>query len=154
MDTRLLGLLVGAAALLASCSRVCDVEKGGSEAGLVPGSAEDFATNVPNKVYFEFDSSKITDSASKRIDAQATWLNTYSGTGVSVEGHTDVRGTAEYNLALGTARANSTSKALQKKGVAESRITVVSYGKERVADEGTSEEAHARNRRTETVVTH
>ncbi|MDR0553040.1 MAG: OmpA family protein [Holosporales bacterium] len=156
MDMRLLGLLVGATALLASCSRVCDVEKGGgeSEAGIVPGSAEDFAANVPNKVYFEFDSSRVTSSASKRVESQAAWLKTYPATSVSVEGHTDIRGTAEYNLALGTARANSTAKALRKHGVEESRITVTSYGKERVADEGTSEEAHARNRRTETIVSH
>ena len=94
----------------------------------------------------------MTDSAKKRVEAQAAWLKTYTDKNVTVEGHCDVRGTAEYNMALGEARANSTAKELQKNGVAKERVSTVSYGKERVVDSGTTEMAHAKNRRTVSVV--
>ncbi len=149
MNTKLLGIVSGVAVLMAACSSTCDVDQAGS---IVPGSAEDFKANVPDRVFFDFDSSKVSEAAKKRLKAQSCWLNTYSGTKVTVEGHTDVRGTAEYNLALGEARANETSKVLKELGVDSSRITVVSYGKERVETEGTTEEDHARNRRAVTVV--
>ncbi|MDR1488826.1 MAG: OmpA family protein [Holosporales bacterium] len=150
MNAKLLGLIAGVGVLTAACSDVCDVEKGGGV--VTPGSSEDFKANAPDTAYFDFDSSKVSDAAKKRIDAQACWLKTYTGTEVTVEGHTDIRGTAEYNLALGTARATSVKKVLEESGVKGDRITVVSYGKERVADEGTTEEAHAKNRRAVTVV--
>ncbi|MDR0942369.1 MAG: OmpA family protein [Holosporales bacterium] len=144
----LLGLMAATPLVLAACSCTCGVDGGKAK----PGSAEDFAANVPNTVYFDFDSSALSDAAKKRIDAQACWLKTYTGTKATVAGHADVRGTAEYNQALGEARANSTAKELAKNGVEKDRITTVSYGKERVVDTGTTEEAHAKNRRTETTV--
>jgi peptidoglycan-associated lipoprotein len=107
---------------------------------------------VPAKVYFDFDKSKLSEAAKKRVAAQACWLKTYSGTKVTVAGHTDVRGTVEYNAALGSARADATAKELEVGGVAGDRISTVSYGKERPEDSGTTEEAHAKNRRTETIV--
>ena len=143
----LLGLFAATAVLMTACSCTCGVD-----GNVTPGSAEDFAANVPNTVYFDFDKSNLTDSAKKRVEAQAAWLKTYTGTNVTVEGHTDVRGTAEYNMALGEARANSTAKELRDLGVASERVTTVSYGKERVVDTGTTEMAHAKNRRTVTVV--
>jgi peptidoglycan-associated lipoprotein len=149
MNTKLLVSLSGIALLMAACSNTCDVEQ---ESGIVPGSAEDFKTNVPDRVYFDFDSSKVSDSAKKRLEAQACWFKTYGATKATVEGHTDIRGTAEYNMALGNSRANSAAKTLKDLGVDGSRLTVVSYGKERVADTGTTEEAHAKNRRAVTVI--
>ncbi|MDR2598467.1 MAG: OmpA family protein [Holosporales bacterium] len=140
------------AALLAACNRTCTVDGDGSGSNATPGSADDFANNVPNVVYFDFDKSNLTESAKKRVDAQASWLKTYSGTKVSVAGHTDNRGTAEYNMALGEARANSVSKALQAGGIEGTRVSTVSYGKERLVDTGTDEMAHAKNRRTVTTV--
>lgn len=148
MNTKLLGLVAGIAGLMAACSNVCDVDNG----TVVPGSAADFKQNTPDRVYFDFDSSKVSETAKKRLEAQSCWLKTYSGTKVVVEGHTDIRGTAEYNLALGEARANSAAKVLKANGIDASRVTVVSYGKERVSNEGTTEEAHAENRRAVTVV--
>ena len=145
---KLLGLMVATAVVVAACNCTCGVD-GGS---MKPGTAEDFATNTPNVVYFDFDKSTLTDSAKKRVEAQAAWLKTYTDKNVTVEGHCDVRGTAEYNMALGEARANSTAKELQKNGVAKERVSTVSYGKERVVDSGTTEMAHAKNRRTVSVV--
>ncbi len=149
MNIKLLSLLTGVVLLLGACSKTCDVEQA---ATIIPGSAEDFRTNVPDRVYYDFDSSKLSEAAKKRLEAQACWLNTYTGVKVSVEGHTDTRGTAEYNMALGDARANAATRELMKKGVSKDRVTVVSYGKERVSDEGTTEEAHAKNRRAVTTV--
>ncbi|MDO4975019.1 MAG: OmpA family protein [Alphaproteobacteria bacterium] len=143
----LLGLFAATAVLMTACSCTCGVD-----GNVTPGSAEDFAANVPNTVYFDFDKSNLTDSAKKRVEAQAAWLKTYTGSNVTVEGHTDIRGTAEYNMALGEARANSTAKELRNLGVAGERITTVSYGKERVVDTGTTEMSHAKNRRSVTVV--
>jgi peptidoglycan-associated lipoprotein len=148
MDRRvLMGVISGAAIMLTACSSTCGVDS-----GITAGTADDFAANVPTKVYFDFDKSDLSEAAKKRISAQACWLKTYSGTKVTVAGHTDVRGTAEYNLALGNSRANSTAAELENGGVEKERITTVSYGKERLEEAGTTEMEHAKNRRTETTV--
>jgi peptidoglycan-associated lipoprotein len=143
----LIGMFATTTLLLTACSSTCGVD-----GNIKPGTPEDFAANVPTKVYFDFDRSDLSDAAKKRISAQACWLKTYSGARVTVEGHTDVRGTNEYNMALGSARANSTTAELESNGVTKDRITTVSYGKERLETTGTTEEEHARNRRTETIV--
>jgi len=144
----LLGLAAGISLLLTACSSTCKVD--GSTA--TPGTAEDFEANVPNTVYFDFDKSSVSDTAKKRLEAQASWLKTYSATKATVEGHCDVRGTAEYNMALGEARANSVSKVLHTQGVDKERVSVVSYGKERPVDSGVTEMSHAKNRRAVTVI--
>lgn len=144
----LLGAMLGAGLFLAACSNVCKVETG----GIAPGTPEDFKANVPDRVFFDFDSAKVTPAAMKRIEAQATWLNTYSSTKATIEGHTDSRGTAEYNLALGQSRANAAQNALEGQGIDKSRTTTVSYGKERLENLGTTEADHAQNRRAVTVI--
>ena len=144
----LVGTIAGAALFFSACSSTCGVDGG----AVTPGSAQDFEANVPNTVYFDFDRSDISAAAKKRLEAQATWLKTYSSTKATVEGHCDIRGTSEYNMALGEARANSVAKALEKNGIAQDRLTSVSYGKERPIDNGTSEMAHAKNRRVKTTV--
>lgn len=146
--TQLLVTMAATAVAVSACSCTCGVDSG----NIKPGTPEDFAANTPNVVYFDFDKSNLTDSAKKRVEAQAAWLKTYKDSKVTVEGHTDVRGTAEYNMALGEARANSTAKELRNQGIESERISTVSYGKERVVDSGTSEMAHAKNRRTVSVV--
>jgi peptidoglycan-associated lipoprotein len=146
----LMGTLIGATAFLAACNKTCKIGEGTD--GIVPGSPEDFATNVPNTVYFDFDRSSLSEAAKKRVEAQICWLNTYSGSRVCVAGHTDSRGTAEYNVALGQRRANSVSKEMKKGGISDDRISIVSYGKERLVDTGTDEMAHAKNRRAVSAV--
>lgn len=145
---KLLGLMAATAVVVSACNCTCGIDSG----NMKPGTPEDFAANTPSVVYFDFDKSTLTDSAKKRVEAQAAWLKTYTGTNVTVEGHCDVRGTAEYNMALGEARANSTAKELRNQGISSERISTVSYGKERVVDSGTTEMAHAKNRRTVSVV--
>jgi peptidoglycan-associated lipoprotein len=83
---------------------------------------------------------------------QVAWLKAYPNTQVTIEGHADERGTREYNLAVGERRANSVKQFLKAQGIAEARVKVVSYGKERPAVVGSNEYAWAQNRRSVTVV--
>lgn len=81
----------------------------------------------------------------------AKWLKANSNANLQLEGHCDVRGSIEYNLALGERRAKAAKSYLVGLGVDASRLSVISYGKERLLDEGDSESAHSRNRRVNFV---
>ncbi len=119
----------------------------------VPGSRADFLATVPSdRVYFGFDSFGIDAQSQATLDAQAQWLARYPNVVVTIEGHADERGTREYNLALGDRRANAVRDYLQSRGVSPQRMQVISWGKERPAAQGWSEEAHAQNRRAVTVL--
>lgn len=119
----------------------------------VPGSSADFvAQSGSDTVLFPFDSYEIDDEAKSILGKQAEWLARYPGVKVTIEGHADERGTREYNLALGDRRATAAKNFLAAQGVATSRMTTISYGKERPVAEGTDESAFARNRRAVTVV--
>ncbi len=107
---------------------------------------------VQDRVLFGYDSSDLTDEAKKILDTQAAWLKSDATIKINIEGHCDERGTREYNIALGEKRANAAKSYLVANGVESSRIKVVSYGKERPAFFGTSEETLAKNRRAVTVV--
>lgn len=102
-------------------------------------------------VYFEYDSAKIKSSEHSKIEAVATALkgNTKK---LIVEGHTDERGTAEYNRALGEKRAQAAREALVASGVAADRLTTVSFGKDRPVEPSHAEAAWSKNRRAEFVV--
>lgn len=117
-----------------------------------PGSQADLEVNVGDRVFFGFDSSSLDQTAQQTVERQATWLQQFPAVTVTVEGHTDVRGTTEYNLALGERRANAVKSYLTQLGVDPGRVLTVSYGKERPADPGNTEQAHALNRRAVTVV--
>jgi peptidoglycan-associated lipoprotein len=103
-------------------------------------------------VHFATDSSDIDSEAQSILTKQAAWLQKFPNVRVTIEGHCDERGTREYNLALGDRRANSAKNFLVNAGVAASRISVISYGKERPIATGSDEEAWAQNRRAVTVV--
>lgn len=117
------------------------------------GSARDFAENVGDRVFFATDSSSVTSEGRMTLDKQVAWLKKYSNTRVQVEGHADERGTREFNLALGERRATSVKNYLIGAGIPASRISTISYGKERPAVTGTGEAAWSQNRRAVTVVT-
>lgn len=121
-------------------------------AGPAPGSSEDFVVNVGDRVFFAFDSSELSSEARTTLEKQAFWLRKYPQATVTVEGHADERGTREYNLALGERRAASARDYLVSLGVDPSRLATISYGKERPAVSGSSEEAWAQNRRGVTVI--
>jgi peptidoglycan-associated lipoprotein len=120
---------------------------------VLPGSQQDFVVNVGDRVYFDLDSYSIRSDAEPVLGAQAAWLRRYPGVRVRIEGNADERGTREYNLALGSRRAESVRAYLSSRGVTGARITTISYGKERPIDAGSSEEAWARNRNAHTALT-
>lgn len=124
----------------------------GVQSSVLPGSTQDFVINVGERVYFDYDRSEIRADARPVLSAQATWLQRYPEVTVRVEGNCDERGTREYNFALGAKRADAVKQFLVKHGVGLSRITMVSYGKERPIDPGAGEEALAHNRNAHTAI--
>ncbi len=119
----------------------------------IPGSMADFVAQAgSDRVFFGLDRYDLDAEAQATLDRQAAWLRRYPAVRATIEGHADERGTREYNLALGERRANAARNYLAAQGVAPSRMTVISYGKERPAVEGANEEAWAQNRRAVTVL--
>ena len=119
----------------------------------IPGSIADFKqTSGSDTVLFAYDSYDVDDTAKGILGRQAEWLARYPGVKVTVEGHTDERGTREYNLALGDRRATAAKNFLAAQGVSASRMQTISYGKERPVADGSDEAAYAQNRRAVTVI--
>lgn len=102
-------------------------------------------------VYFEYDSSAIRPQFIDVLRAHGSYLASNPTAGVTLDGHTDERGTREYNLALGDHRAETVRRFLLAEGVADGQIATMSYGEERPADPGHSESAWELNRRVELV---
>ena len=125
----------------ASQTRVAPVTaSGGDMAGL---------GNVPRVVYFDFDSYVVKDEFRPVVEANAKVLTTNPNRHMAVQGHTDDRGSSEYNLALGQRRAEAVVKSLTLLGVKPTQVEATSFGKERPAVQGENEEAWAKNRRAE-----
>jgi peptidoglycan-associated lipoprotein len=104
-------------------------------------------------VFFAFDSSELDSAGQQALNANAEILKKYSTWVITIEGHADERGTAEYNLALGERRAAAARTYLVSLGVPGDRLRTVSYGKEFPFDPGHDEAAWAKNRRAQFVVT-
>jgi peptidoglycan-associated lipoprotein len=104
-------------------------------------------------IHFDFDRSDITDEAKSTLDAKVPVLNANPAVRIRVAGHTDSRGSDEYNLALGQRRAAAAKRYLTQRGVDASRIDVISYGEERPAAQGEDESAWSQNRRDEFEIT-
>ncbi|MGV3740137.1 MAG: peptidoglycan-associated lipoprotein Pal [Gammaproteobacteria bacterium] len=118
---------------------------GGQEAG------ESYTTKAPHdQVYlFAYDSDNLNPKYEDSVHAQGRYLKNHSNARVLIAGHTDERGSREYNVALGERRANTVAEILSLDGVSRNQMRVVSYGKERPANLGHDESAHAQNRRVE-----
>ncbi|MCF8025543.1 MAG: peptidoglycan-associated lipoprotein Pal [Desulfobacteraceae bacterium] len=104
---------------------------------------------LSEKVYFEFDDSSLTDDAREVLRRKSRWIRDNPDACIIIEGHCDERGTDEYNLALGSRRAESVKDFLVKTGVDASRLTTISYGEERPAVKGHNEDVWTKNRRAE-----
>ena len=102
-------------------------------------------------IYFDFDSSEIRGEGTDIVAAHAKYLASRGGIKVRLEGHTDERGSREYNIGLGERRAQAVRRALLLQGATESQLSTVSYGEERPAVAGSDEAAWAKNRRVEIV---
>ena len=109
------------------------------------------ATGVPDRVFFATNKSVLTTASRDTLRKQAAWLRENKSINVTVEGHCDERGTREYNLALGERRANAAKDYLMTYGISGNRISVISYGKERPVNSGSSPLAWSQNRRSVTV---
>jgi peptidoglycan-associated lipoprotein len=108
---------------------------------------------VTAAIYFDYDKAEITDQARSTLDAKLPVLTANSGMRIRIAGHTDSRGSDEYNLALGQRRAAAAKRYLVGLGVDAGRIEVISYGEERPAAQGEDESAYAQNRRDEFEIT-
>ncbi|GAJ27759.1 peptidoglycan-associated lipoprotein Pal [Acidomonas methanolica] len=158
MNFKLIGA-VGLALVLAACSS--DNNNTGAstgtgataqETGPAPGSEADLVANVGDRVFFAFNENTLSDDAKATLDKQAAWLAKYPQVSVLIAGNCDDRGTEEYNIALGQRRANAARDYLVAKGVAASRISTISYGKDRPTADGDDEQAWAQNRNAITSV--
>lgn len=145
MKLKIIGVMTGTL-LLAACSSNNDSMKK-AEADAIPGSVEDFNRNVNNKAHFAFDKSHLESEAQSNMLSVAEWTKKYPQPSLTVEGHTDPRGTTEYNLALGQKRADAAKKFLTASHAGAQTINTVSYGKNVLpAGQDTSEATNAQNR--------
>jgi peptidoglycan-associated lipoprotein len=115
----------------------------------LPGAKDTQDANLPRAVYFDFDSFVVKDEFRPVVELHAKRLASQRSRKLALEGHTDERGGSEYNLALGQKRAEAVLKSLVLLGANENQLEAVSFGKERPAVQGSTEEAWARNRRVE-----
>jgi peptidoglycan-associated lipoprotein len=127
--------VLGLAAALTACSSKKSKDDGDTAAtdGKAPTDIAGVGQRIPElqTVYFAYDSFSLTGESKGALEANANWLKANSGRRVQIEGHTDERGTTEYNLALGDRRAGAVRDYLVSKGVSASQLTTISYGEER-----------------------
>ena len=137
------GVGAGAAGAGAGQSTVTQVQAGpaGADAAGPAG--------VGRVIYFDFDSFTVKPEYQGLVDQHARFLQGNRGRSVAVEGHTDERGSREYNLALGQKRAEAVRRALTLVGATDAQIEAVSFGEEKPAVSGSSEDAYSQNRRVE-----
>lgn len=114
-------------------------------------NAKAFMTGTNRMVYFDYDSYVIKAEYQSVVEAHAKFVKADKTRKIAIEGHTDERGGREYNLALGQRRAEAVRRAMGLMGVPDSQMEAVSFGKEKPAAAGASEEAMAKNRRAEIV---
>ncbi|MCE8005900.1 peptidoglycan-associated lipoprotein Pal [Aestuariivita sp.] len=117
-----------------------------------PTSPAHFQQVVGDRVFFAVDQSTLSAEAQTILAAQATWLLTNSDFIATIEGHADEQGTREYNIALGARRATAVREFLVSRGIPGSRLSIISYGKERPVEICSDEACYAKNRRSVTVL--
>ncbi|MEO5667399.1 MAG: peptidoglycan-associated lipoprotein Pal [Bdellovibrionota bacterium] len=152
-----LGTALAMAMVLGACSKKNTKDDGDTAAGDASMNVTDLGagSSIPElpAVYFTYDSFSLDQTAKSALGGHAAYLKGHAGVNVQVEGHTDERGTTEYNLALGERRAAAVRDYLISLGVDANRLSTISYGEERPAVSGASNEATwSRNRRGEFVL--
>lgn len=131
---------------------------GADDASAAQGSLEEDEAPGPQEgvlsrrvIYFDFDSSEIRGEGTEIVAAHARYLANNPNLKVRLEGHTDERGSREYNIGLGERRAQAVRRALMLQGASETQLSTVSYGEERPSAAGSDESAWAQNRRVEII---
>lgn len=117
------------------------------------GSSDDSTAGPLKTIYFDYNSSTLTGAGKQALEENAQWLKMTDAISIQVEGHCDERGGVQYNIALGEKRGNRVKDFLVALGIAEDRISTVSYGKDRPVAYGHDEEAWSKNRRANFVIT-
>lgn len=117
-----------------------------------PASPQYFSQTIGDRVLFQVDTSTLTAAGQATLAGQATWLKSNTDYQAIIEGHADEQGTREYNLALGSRRANAVREYLVSQGVPTTRLRVISYGKERPIEVCSTEACYSQNRRAVTVI--
>lgn len=155
--------IVCLSALVAACSSTSGSGAGGTDAygngsGYNGEQSSTYYDSMYGKrgiqdriVYFDFDSDRLRQESYAVVSAHAAELRNNPSRGIILEGHTDDRGSREYNIGLGERRAKSVSSLMVSEGVSPNQIRVVSYGKERPAVGGSDEGSRAQNRRVEII---
>lgn len=155
------GVVLVSALLLAACAKHGGGADGGGLSANGLGDAfggfgghqagEKYSTKAPSdQIYlFQYDDSSLAEKYVASVNAQANYLHDHPNARVLIAGHTDERGSREYNVALGERRANTVAEVIRMVGVNRDQVRVVSYGKEHPANLGHDEEARAQNRRVE-----
>jgi peptidoglycan-associated lipoprotein len=143
--------VVMATLAIAGCAKNAD-QNGAMAGAAAPGSQQDFVVNVGDRVFFQTDSSELTDQSRATLDKQAQWLANYNRYSFTVEGHADERGTREYNIALGARRAETVREYLISRGIPAQRMRTISYGKERPVALCNDISCWSQNRRVVTVL--
>jgi peptidoglycan-associated lipoprotein len=115
--------------------------------GTLPGST------VSDRVHFSVDQTTLDATAIGILDAQIGWLKQNAAAPILIEGHADERGTSEYNMALGSSRASAVRNYMVSQGIPDSRVSIITYGRERPIATCPDESCFAQNRRAVTVVT-
>tara|TARA_Y100000590_G_scaffold441063_1_gene567237 strand:- start:255 stop:734 length:480 start_codon:yes stop_codon:yes gene_type:complete len=152
LNIRKILMVVFASIALTACAT--STKKSGMMQGDVytgTDTVEYLANGVKDRVFFATNKSTLTTASRDTLRKQAAWMRKKKSVTVTVEGHADERGTREYNLALGERRANAVKDYLMTYGISGSRIQVISYGKERPVNSGSSPLAWSQNRRSVTV---
>ena len=147
-------LIVAIASLvLTACATTTKKSTGQMQGDVYTGSdtVEYLATGVKDRVFFATNKSTLTTASRDTLRKQAAWMRKKKDLKFSIEGHADERGTREYNLALGERRANAAKDYLMTYGISGSRLSVISYGKERPVNSGSNPLAWSQNRRSVTV---
>ena len=146
-------VLVFASLLVTACATQKKAGTGMMQGDVYTGSdtVEYLATGVKDRVFFATNKSTLTTASRDTLRKQAAFMRKKSDLKFAIEGHADERGTREYNLALGERRANAVKDYLMTYGISGSRLSVISYGKERPVNSGSSPLAWSQNRRSVTV---
>ena len=151
MNLRKVLFVVLAGVILSACAT--QKKSGMMQGDVYTGNdtVEYLATGVRDRVFFATNKSTLTTASRDTLRKQAAWMRKKKDLTFTIEGHADERGTREYNLALGERRANAVKDYLMTYGISGNRISVISYGKERPVNSGSTPLAWSQHRRSVTV---
>jgi len=146
-------LVIFTSMILTACATTKKAGTGQMQGDVYTGTdtVEYLASGVKDRVFFATNKSTLTTASRDTLRKQAAWMRKNKDIKVALEGHADERGTREYNLALGERRANAAKDYLMTYGISGSRLSVISYGKERPVNAGSTPLAWSQNRRSVTV---